>query len=376
MKRSKLQQTGVLVVTLAIVGALGPGPVQGAVSLREICRVKGQEENVLQGLGLVVGLSGTGDGGKSLPTMRVLANSMKAMGNPLGPAAGRGQGGLAELKDAKNVALVWVTATVPPTGGRRGDHLNCSVSAMSASSLKGGRLVYAAMQSKDLKSPQLYGFSQGLIHLDDATTPTEGKIHGGCQLEEDFFHPYAKDGKITLVLDKHHAGFSCANEVARNVNAFVQNNSRPDRDGGGALRDEELARAIGPANIEIRIPEQYRDAMVDFVAQVLEVPMSTIPTESRVTINERSGTIVIDGEVEIGSVVITHKNFRVETGEKTEIQSFAALEPTDEPGTRLTPQLQALLESLNALGAEPAEMIDIIKTLHRNGNLHAPLIIE
>ena len=36
-------------------------PAVGRTFLRNICRVKGQEENVLRGLGLVVGLNGTGE---------------------------------------------------------------------------------------------------------------------------------------------------------------------------------------------------------------------------------------------------------------------------------------------------------------------------
>ncbi len=44
--------------------------LQAATQLKNICRVKGQEENTLHGLGLVVGLKGTGDGGSFLPTIR------------------------------------------------------------------------------------------------------------------------------------------------------------------------------------------------------------------------------------------------------------------------------------------------------------------
>ena len=36
-------------------------PATARTQLKNICRVKGQEENVLRGLGLVVGLNGTGE---------------------------------------------------------------------------------------------------------------------------------------------------------------------------------------------------------------------------------------------------------------------------------------------------------------------------
>ena len=75
--------------------------------LKSICRLKGQEENTLQGLGIVVGLKGTGDGSSFLPTLRSLEKVMKVMGEPLGRKS------IDEIKDTKNVALVTVTATIP-----------------------------------------------------------------------------------------------------------------------------------------------------------------------------------------------------------------------------------------------------------------------
>ena len=50
--------------------------------LKNICRVKGQEENVLRGMGLVVGLNGTGEANDPM-TMRAIARAMEIMGNPL-----------------------------------------------------------------------------------------------------------------------------------------------------------------------------------------------------------------------------------------------------------------------------------------------------
>jgi flagellar P-ring protein precursor FlgI len=61
---------------------------QYRLRVRDICRVKGQEENTLHGLGLVVGLNGTGDG--DTPTIRALGKMMELMGNPVAQDA-RGQ---------------------------------------------------------------------------------------------------------------------------------------------------------------------------------------------------------------------------------------------------------------------------------------------
>ena len=81
----------------------------------DLCRIKGQEENTLHGVGLVVGLKGTGDGDNKL-TMRALARYMELMGHRLGSDA-KGQSSLDELKGVKNVALVSVSATVLSMAG-------------------------------------------------------------------------------------------------------------------------------------------------------------------------------------------------------------------------------------------------------------------
>lgn len=111
---------------------------QSELMLRDICRLKGQEENVLQGQGLVVGLKGTGDGSLK-PTMRALARSLQLMG---GQIATDLQGRLVEkdIDQTKNVALVFVTATIPASGAQPGDKLPCTISAINAKASKEGCL--------------------------------------------------------------------------------------------------------------------------------------------------------------------------------------------------------------------------------------------
>jgi flagellar P-ring protein precursor FlgI len=347
----------VLVVVLTALLAWLPGaPAEGRTTLRSICRVKGQEENTLHGMGMVVGLKGTGDGGKFLPTIRSLAIAMQLMGKPVNAAA--------ELKDAKNVALVAVSATVPAAGARQGDRIDCVVSSVGAAkSLQGGRLFLTPLVGpEDPQHPRVYAFAEGPITLEDPNMPTTGRIHAGCRLEEDFFNPFIKDGKITLVLDKNHADFQLASDVAEWINSQLS----IQMDGVA------LARAINQVNIEVMIPAQYRDDPVLFVSQVLATPLMDQHTSPRVVINERAGSIVISGDVEIGAVVVTHKNVVVETGAQAAAGRFVPLDPEKTE----TPKLKALVEALNAVNVPTEDIIDIIKGIDRNGKLHATLIIE
>ena len=78
------------------------------------------------------------------------------------------------------------------------------------------------------------------------------------------------------------------------------------------------------------------------------------------------------GDVEIGPVVVTHKNIIIETGVNAGGGGFVAIHEEQQP----PPKLQALVTALNAIKVPTADMIDIIKTLQRSGKLHAELIIE
>ena len=95
-------------------------------------------------------------------------------------------------------------------------------------------------------------------------------------------------------------------------------------------------------------------------------------TGARVVINERAGSIVISGDVEIGAVVVTHRNVVVETGNVGLGSRFVAIDANETSA----PKLKSLLAALNAVHVPTEDVIDIIKGLDRNGKLHAKLIIE
>ncbi|HVX59918.1 MAG TPA: flagellar basal body P-ring protein FlgI [Pirellulales bacterium] len=361
---------------LAVLTLSGATEALGQIRLKSICRVKGQEKNTLQGLGLVVGLKGTGDGKGFVPTIRSLAMTMELLGNQVG------KGGAEELRDAANVALVSVSATVPASGARQGDEVDCVVSSVGAAkSLAGGRLFMTPLLGPQVESTRVYAFAEGAVHVEDSNTPTTGRIHGGCRLEEDFINPFTMNGKITLVLDEHHADFEVAQEIAELINSnwYRSENDRFSRRGVGNIRQTAysstrnyLAQAANQQFIEVAIPAAYRDEPVLFVSEVLGLTIAEPQTAARVVINERSGSVVIGADVEIGAVAITHKNIVIETAPQGAEQRFVSLDP----GETQTAKLKSLVEALNAVKVPTEDIIEIIKGLERNGKLHGQLIVE
>jgi flagellar P-ring protein precursor FlgI len=168
---------------------------------------------------------------------------------------------------------------------------------------------------------------------------------------------------MTLILDKYHADFLTANEIVLRLREQLAYS-----ESGDAKEVEKMVRAIDASNIVVKIPERLMDDPVAFASDLLELRIEDPQTESRVVINPRAGTIVISGDVEIGDVIVSHKNVVVDT----ETQTFTPID-VDESSK---PKLQNLVDQLNSLNVPTADMIEIIEGIDRNGKLHGKLIIE
>ncbi len=343
--------------------------------LRDVCRLKGQEENTLQGLGLVVGLKGTGDDA-SKPTARALARMMQVMGSQISNDM-KGAPVLAEIEKSGNVALVFVTVTIPPQGTQQGDQIDCTVSALSAKSLEGGTLMLTPMLGPRVDRPTVYALAQGKLTVPDPRVPTSASIYRGCKMEATIENQFVKDDKITLVLDKDLSSFNTAQYIEDIINQL--NNT--GLNGGANIPTDQalansnfqlLARALDPVHIEVSLPKFYRDRPVAFVALLMETPLPNIQNKKRVVINERDGGTVVMGEdVLISPVAIAHKNLSIEA--RAGQTGFVGIDPAN---PQLRPKLKNLVEALKALSVPSEDIISIIKTLKQNGSLYGEVIVQ
>lgn len=335
--------------------------------LEHICRVQGQREQKLLGLGLVIGLNGTGDGGEYHPTIRAMMAALRSLNQPVDTGA--------LLKDSKNAALVMVHCTVPGTGVYRGQQLDCTISSIgSAKSLEGGYLMMTPLQSSILSDKRALALASGNVTLPDSKSGTNGIVVNGVTIEEDFKEfaaLFVENGTFTLLLNASHSTFHTASEVANVINATA----------GLEAYGQQLARAVAPGVIRVAIPRQYLQDPVEFVASVLSTPIDSPNTEPRVVINSKTGTVVVTGEVEISPVLISHKNLTISVGGDAGAPAPApptgqGFVPFAEKSEQNSQHLQDLLQALNQLKVPAADVIDILKELHRSGKLHAMLLTE
>src|SRR3989440_8457998 len=172
-----------------------------AVKVADITRLGGQRTNVLTGLGLVYGLKGSGDGGDFMPAIKPLASMLSKFSDP---------STVQELSKVGNVALVSITATIPPDGVRNGDKVDVYVTSLgSASSLRGGRLFVTPLQGPvPVQGDLVLALAQGPVTLEDPSTPTVGKVGGGAVMEVDLKSDYIDNsGRFTLIIEAPSASW-------------------------------------------------------------------------------------------------------------------------------------------------------------------------
>lgn len=353
--RQRLGRGVALLALMMSLVVLVPDEAAARVRLKDICRVSGEREVKLVGIGLVTGLAGTGNGGKNRPALRALAAKLELMHAPALE--------FNELKDAKNFDLVLIEATIPKNGARRGQKIDCYVTSfVSAKSLRGGRLMPTPLESAQVDDDITRGIASGGLVIEGSGSNVVGKIPGGVTLSEDFIHSFVdvyRGGVITLLLNPSHAGFQTSGEIAQAINNEFNFEV-----------GSNVSRAVGAGVIEVSLPKQYRNSPVEFVASVLEVGIDNPNSQARVTVNNKTNVIIIDGDVEISPVVVSHKNLVIDVGDGD--QRLGTFVPLDSRAVgQATKQLTDLVTALKSLKVPPEDMIDIVRELNRSGKLHA-----
>jgi flagellar P-ring protein FlgI len=357
----------------------------------DICRIKGQEQNELRGVGIVVGLNGTGD--PEIPiTPRALAEALSNSGMEV-PKDVSGQAITEIYKNAKNVALVFVTATVPATGARQGSRVTCQVQSLGkASSLKGGTLLETSLTggpgSRQTGQMPVLATASGRIHLEDPSHQTAGKIHSGAQLQQDFFHRFFEETTevvpdsnsptqtisiraryLNLVVDKQFASFGITADIADRINTEL---NPGELNPAEKSKRVEFATAIDQINIRIRFPQEYFNSPVEFADEILnETFIHSSDKNAVVIVNSRTGTITVGDDVYFRPAAVSSGEFTIEAGMFREL----ALQP-DQTVAQQPVKLQQLVQALNQIQAPPSTVIDVIRQLNAGGLLFGKLIEE
>lgn len=362
----------VCILALLVVMGSACAPALGQRALREIARIQGQNEYKLQGIGLVVGLPGTGDSGDELVMARPLAATLRAYGNDI-PT-------FDDLASTRSVALVMVNARVPRAGARVGDQLDVTVSALhSASSIEGGVLLASPLTPAVRgQTDKVYAIAGGKILMEDANTPTVGVVRNAADVVADVINTPAIRGGFDLIIDAPYRGWGAAGEIAAEINQqYLLTTSR---------LAEPLARAISPSAVRVTVPTGERADPALFVGEIMQTDISgalrSLPAQ--VICNTRSGIILVTGDVMVSPAVITHNDLTITTTvppiepdpetPRVRQSRWAAVETDARPSQAA--RLQDLLEAFDQLDVPARDQIQILQMLHKAGKLHAKLLID
>ncbi len=341
-----------------------------ATRVKDVCRMADQGESVLQGLGLVLGLPGTGDSGKDLVLARPLAQVLANNGAPIA--------NFEELKSSRSVALVMVTCKTPSAGVRLNDQFDVIVTALhSASSLKGGQLYLTALTGPRPGQP-VYAMASGPIEIDDENITTRARVRNGAQIVRPFPQTIIGD-TFDIVVEPSFAGFQSTTHIAGRIRDEYQ--LAPE---GFTQAADAIARALDDRTIRVRVPSGYRANPAPFIADVMntEFDPAQLKLPARVVVNRRTGAIIATQDVRISLVAIAHKNLVVRRitppPQPSPANPLVSTESVAGVGTdpQELPRLDDLLNAFKALSVPVENQIEILHMLDKSGRLNAELIVD
>lgn len=262
------------------------------VLIRDITSVEGVRDNMLVGFGLVVGLNRTGDTQQTYFTVQTLANAMQKMGVLISPTQ----------VEVKNVAAVFITASLPPFA-RPGAQFDVTVSSVGdAKSLVGGVLLMSALHGPD---GQVYAEAQGPLVMGGYTagngangkevnSATVGSIPNGGIVERDTSVDLHDFKTVSLLL--RNPDFTTAKQIADTVNAEFQ---------------KPVASAVDSARVDVNVADTGASSIPVLISRVQNLALN-VYTPAKIIINERTGTVVLGGDVKLTPVAVIHGNLSIE----------------------------------------------------------------
>ena len=351
----------------AIVAACSfPFVIQPAFAerIKDLASVQGVRDNQLIGYGIIVGLDNTGDQTTQTPmTTQALGNMLSQMGTNMAPEA-------AAKLQLKNVAAVMITAVLPPFA-RPGQPIDVTVSSIgNAKSLRGGTLLMSQLKGAD---GQVYAIAQGnlLVGGIGATSGNSkvavnhlsaGRIPGGATVERGVPTSVGQGGFIYYELAI--SDFGTVQKVVDAINKSM---------GAGT------AQAVDGRRVAVRAPEEM-DARVAFLGRIDNLDIKPVAGLAKVVVNPRTGSVVMTQRVTLEACAVAHGSLSVVVDGAQPLEGQGAdIQIKQGNGSLMNVKAGAnladVVKALNALGANPLDLLAILQAMKAAGALRADLEI-
>lgn len=345
-----------------------------AESIGDIAKIQGVRDNKLQGFGLVVGLPNSGDRGN------FASSNLKTLIQKYGIKVPE-----SISLSSKNIAAVVINATLPPFA-KVGQTVDLTVSTIgNAKSLRGGTLVASALLGQN---QLVYGMGQGQILVDgissqgmdgstlDINTSSVGRIPAGGTIERELNYSNVFSGDaVTFNLNK--SSFALASSIENAINQEF---------GKGT------ATAMDAGSVEVKAPKG-RSERIRFITKVKELDLTIPKPKAKVTINSRTGTVMITGDVTLAPVAISEAGVIINISEQQGVSQPTPLSNGQTVETKnsqisikrqqdnlkyvtQSATLRQLVSTLNSISTSPKDLASIIQLLKSSGSLNAEVEVE
>ncbi|MFZ4621110.1 MAG: flagellar basal body P-ring protein FlgI, partial [Bacteroidota bacterium] len=203
-----------------------------------------------------------------------------------------------------------------------------------------------------------------------------GRVPGGAMIEKPVDVKIYNEWKVSVVL--WQPDFTTAMRIVNAVNSKL---------------GVQIASAVDAATVALSVPNAYRDnaKIIDFISQV-ELLEIVPDVSAKVVINEKTGTVVVGGNVTILPVAISHAGLNIEIQQTPVISQPPAFSKGTTVSTAMSTittssdsssvvaingaaTVQEIAKALNSLRVSPRDVIAIFQALKEAGALKAELII-
>ncbi len=341
------------------------------VLIRDIATIAGVRDNPLVGYSIVVGLNGTGDRQQTIFTTQTLANVMQRMGVQIPPSS----------VIVKNVAAVFVTASLPPFS-RSGMTLDVTVSSIGdAKSLEGGVLLLTPLRGPD---GQVYAEAQGPLTLGGYSVggsanskqtnhPTVGRIPNGGTVERDTAVDLSHLATVSLML--RDPDFTAAHDMSAAINHQF---------------GKEISSVVDSRQVNVKIGDSGTASVPELISQIQNLSINFHPP-AKVVVNERTGTIVMGGDVKLSAVSVLHGGLTVQVttkfqvsqpnplskGADTVVVPDQTVQAQESPAKAVRLEegasVEELINGLQTMGATARDIVAILQAIKAAGGLQAEL---
>jgi flagellar P-ring protein precursor FlgI len=341
--------------------------------IASLAAVRGQEDNTVIGIGLVTGLSGTGDttdAGKTL-----ISNLLRTRNIRLDIQA----------LSSKNVAIVEVDCALT-AGIKPGRRVDVTVSAIGdATSLVGGTLLLTELT--EITGQTVYVTASGPLTVGGFTAEgqaasatknhtTVGMLAGGGKVEREV--PTALVNEHGYIYLDLKSGFDTLGNCVRITDAI------------NALYPHSAAASGDGKSIQVSVPRDLPESMhAAYLQSMLEREIVS-KNVARVLISERTGTIVMGGDVRLRPGAIAQGAITVTIAEtpqtsqpgplsngKTKTNPRTSIDVNEENNALVfvpgAVTLQEVVDVLNVLGTTPRDLITILEAMAQGGLLEAEI---